>query len=497
MKFNFPTPRPLIALCFLAYTSTTDAHTWIETMQRVASNGSFVGAVGYPRGFLPRTAPNPDAQTNLIPPNGRATGNTILATDLMCASTQTVGTQSAGFPRLKAAPNDQIALRYEENGHVTKFFVDGGKPLGRGTVFIYGTQDSKNSDTYLNIHRVWNADGTGGDKRGKLLATRPFDDGHCFQNNGEPVAVSRAQKDGTKGNIEVLCQNEVQVPADVGTSGTYTLYWVWEWPTLFSNGNVAKNQSYTSCMDIELTSSAVADAGSFKAQQTGSLINSVAIQAQMETAYLVNPTALPKIAADNTGEVQPNGIKATSAAAENPAQATSKSSSKTATASSSAQGAKGPAVSTSSALLGFVTVTKTINAPVTIEKTVTVTAGAPASSAKSGGSTKQIVSMTTTTSTVTLPSATAASQGPGGVFTSSPAMSSNSPEPSTLATSASSKAAVGSNAQASASIKAVSAASGKYTTNTAVPTPEPFLNSAAKVEAYVPVRRRRHQQPRY
>jgi hypothetical protein len=219
----------------------------------------------------------------------------------MCIAAQTVGTQAPGYPSLVAAPQDHVALRYEENGHVTKFATNPGKPSGRGTVFVYGTKQSLNSDTYLGIHRVWNTEGTGGDQRGKLIATRPFDDGQCFQQNGQPLSNERKQlADFQSTDGDLFCQTDILIPAEAGTSGTYTLYWVWEWPTLDSSGAIATNESYTSCMDITMTSNVVPDAGKFDTSGiTSTALESVAIEIQFSSQYLVEPTALPSITTDN------------------------------------------------------------------------------------------------------------------------------------------------------------------------------------------------------
>ncbi|KUJ24301.1 uncharacterized protein LY89DRAFT_556538, partial [Mollisia scopiformis] len=211
--------------------STVDAHTWLENIMLIGSNGSFVGNPGYPRGYGPRTANvDPDPQNvNLIPPNGRPSGNAILATDLMCKATQTIGTYTPGYGPLTAAPGDQIALRYLENGHVTKD-VGQTRPAHNGTVFVYGTNSPANTDTYLGIHRVWNTEGTGGDKRGKLIATRTFDDGRCFQVNGQPLSLARVAATQWTSQSDLECQTDIQIPTEAGTSGNYTMYWVWEWP---------------------------------------------------------------------------------------------------------------------------------------------------------------------------------------------------------------------------------------------------------------------------
>ncbi|POS84225.1 hypothetical protein EPUL_006840, partial [Erysiphe pulchra] len=246
------------SLQFLILITPIFAHTWVETVNLVGSDGSFQNT-GFARGFGGRVAGvDPDkTNTYLLPPNGRGAGNEILPTDLICKDTQVNQVQSAGHPRLSASPNDLVSLAYHENGHVTKFDTTDGKPEGRGTVFIYGTNNPSPKDTYLGIHKIWNEDGTGGDKRGKLLATRPFDDGRCYQPNSESTAQTRAKALGFANaaeSPEVLCQAAVQLPSDAGSNGTYTLYWVWDWPTLDQAGNIFKNESYTSCIDIDMQS---------------------------------------------------------------------------------------------------------------------------------------------------------------------------------------------------------------------------------------------------
>ncbi|CAM5999991.1 unnamed protein product [Sphagnum balticum] len=121
----------LAAICLLTYSSTINAHTWTENLRLIAPNGSFVGNAGYPRGFVPRpslpTEPDPNKiLVYQLPPNGRSTGNAILDSDLICGPNQQIGNQPAGYPALKAAPKDQVALRYEENGHVSQFNLSTG-----------------------------------------------------------------------------------------------------------------------------------------------------------------------------------------------------------------------------------------------------------------------------------------------------------------------------------------------------------------------------------
>ncbi|KAI9680991.1 MAG: hypothetical protein M1829_001071 [Trizodia sp. TS-e1964] len=269
------------------------SHSWVEQLTVIAPNGSYVGAPGFPRGNVLRTDPGfgDPSMVNLIPPNGRA--NKILPTDLMCKSTQQIGTQTKASPRLQAAPGDFVALRYQENGHVTLPQNQPGKPSNRGTVYIYGTTNPSNSDTLLGIHQVWNAAGTGGDKRGVLLATQNYDDGQCYQVNGATISATR-QKDFPHPfdplmGANLWCQNNIILPQDAPSGKPYTLYWVWDWPTApgadpgLPNG---KTEVYTTCMDVDITGS--------KSSLTGT---KVSISQKQQNAVDIGKSGIPVLMA--------------------------------------------------------------------------------------------------------------------------------------------------------------------------------------------------------
>ncbi|OCT50298.1 hypothetical protein CLCR_06751 [Cladophialophora carrionii] len=281
------------------------AHTWVEQLMVIAPNGTLVGEPGFPRGNVLRGTPGfgDPTMVNLIPPDGR-TINQILPSDLMCKSSQTSQTQTDGSPRLQASPGDAVALRFQENGHVTLPDNQPGKPKNRGTVYVYGTSRPSADDSFLAIHRVWTPDGTGGDGRGRLLSTRNFDDGQCYQTNGGAISQQRQQQFShpfgmVMGN-DLWCQQDIQLPADMPTGQPYTLYWVWDWPTMpgtpgFPNG---KQEIYTTCMDIDI----VGDSGIVpvsKAQVNfaqGQPYDLAAVPDQMSD--IANPTAV-------TGETIP------------------------------------------------------------------------------------------------------------------------------------------------------------------------------------------------
>ncbi|KAK6214765.1 hypothetical protein QIS74_07784 [Colletotrichum tabaci] len=203
-----------------------ESHTWVEQLNRVAANGTLIGPAGFSAGWPGRIGPafNDATFTNRIPNDGFA----------MCK--QTLGNQFEGFPALTAAPGDFVSLRYQENGHVSLPGAPENKPLNRGTIFIYGTTQPKPEDTLFDVHREWTTDGKGGDGRGRLLATRNFDDGQCYQINDKSISQERQAKFPHEAaqpmGRDLWCQSAVQLPEDLAQDSDYTLYWVWSWPTL-------------------------------------------------------------------------------------------------------------------------------------------------------------------------------------------------------------------------------------------------------------------------
>ena len=273
-----------IPAVLLAYASFVNAHSWVEQMNVIGSDGKFTGAPGYARGNVLRGPGfNDDKMVHLLPPDGR-TQITIQPSDPMCMPQQQTQTQSDGSPRLKAAPGAFVALRYQENGHVTLPQNQKGKPDNRGTVYIYGTTQPKSDEKFLDIHKQWNAEGTGGDKRGVLLSTQPFDDGQCYQVNGGQISTQRQaqfphQADQLMGT-NLWCQNDIAIPKTAPSGKPYTLYWVWDWPTA---PNVdpglpkGKEEIYTTCMDVDVTAG-----GSSKRDVSGTGLNFAAIPAYLK-----------------------------------------------------------------------------------------------------------------------------------------------------------------------------------------------------------------------
>jgi hypothetical protein len=189
--------------------------------------------------------------THRLPPS---TSPFIEADDVLCAPSQIRGFQLEGYPALDAHEGSRISLRYTENGHITKPIPE--KPTF-GSVSVYGTASPFNNDTLRGIHHVWNRNGTGGDRRGVLLNRQSFDDGSCYEANDSYLSKARQLKhqrphDGLDG-ANLACSVEVVLPGSIQKATGYTLYWVWDWPSIGESAEtlyVKKDEVYTTCVDI-------------------------------------------------------------------------------------------------------------------------------------------------------------------------------------------------------------------------------------------------------
>lgn len=379
------TLKSSFALAAATLLTSVNAHSWIEELRVIAQNGTYVGAPGYPRANAKRgPGVNPDKEmVHLLPPNGRA--NKVLDSDPMCMPSQQQPKQSDGSPMLNAAPGDMVAVRYQENGHVTLPENQPGKAPNRGTVYIYGTTSPKPDEKFLSIHKVWNPEGTGGDKRGKLLATEPYDDGQCYQMNGGPISSQRQSQfqhdaDPVMGK-DLWCQNNFKIPQDAPSGKPYTVYWVWDWDT--APGATAPQglvEKYTTCMDISVSQSpgqSKVDSTAAKFAQ-GQNLNSAAIPKYVEQLNAGSDIYVP-------GSVKSGSSSSGASSAPMPAASTPMPAS-----SAPLPAASGPASSAmpvlpvpqSSAPAAAGPATVTVTTPGS-EKTITVTASASAQAVES------------------------------------------------------------------------------------------------------------------
>jgi hypothetical protein len=191
--------------------------------------------------------------TYLLPPN-LAGHVSIDPRDSICKNSQQVPNQTAESPLISASRFDSLLLMYQENGHVTKLKETPGKATS-GKIFVYGTNQSLESDEFLSIHHVWTKDGSGGDGRGQLLTETTFDDGSCYQINDTPESVLRRSLP-QRAHLEfegenLWCGVLVTLPEAAAIGSLYTLYWVWDWPTTSSVAlPQGKMEVYTTCLDV-------------------------------------------------------------------------------------------------------------------------------------------------------------------------------------------------------------------------------------------------------
>jgi hypothetical protein len=208
-------------------------HTWNEQLT-VIKNGIFTGSNGYPRGYVSCSQPCFN-NAYLLPP--LASGRTrVYDSDLLCAPTQRAANQTVNFPRLQVSPGSYVAVKYLDNA----------------------TQPSKNK--MLTDVLQWSADGTGGNQLGRLLTAQNFDNGRYYQINTGNISVTRQNEfpgptPGQPGSInEQWCETDIIIPNDLQVNSTYTIYWVWQWPTEpgapgLPNG---KDEYYTTCSHLDI-----------------------------------------------------------------------------------------------------------------------------------------------------------------------------------------------------------------------------------------------------
>lgn len=466
------------------------AHSWVEQMMAINGQGQFTGNPGYARNATARTAPgfSDPLMVHILPGQGQPAieqrdissvdTQGITPTDPMCKKTQQQQIQGSGLPRLSVAPSSLVALRYQENGHVTLPQNQPGKPPNRGNVYIYGTTQPKPVENFLDVFGQWNADGTGGDKRGKLIATQPYDDGHCYQMNSGTISAQRQQQFPHAANqlmgTDLWCQNDIKLPADAVSGKPYTLYWVWDWPTEpGADPNLPKGKAeiYTTCMDVDITAAGKRDLIQDRALEPqasgGAALNNAAIPSYMSSLAASSSAAPPSLS--TPAPVTPSASQP-AAAPTSPATP------------SSASPAAPPAVSSSGAAMNAAAAASIVEAAIDAEISSVFAADTAA--------TPIIASAAVKTVTVTSGSVSQATQ-PAAAAPSAP-----SPPPAQAPAASSAAASVQpSQASSAPSIPpssmdiqppVISALSGTATAVTAVPSATPSSSVVAGASAALP-----------
>jgi hypothetical protein len=319
MKFQNSVLSGAGAAIILVLPTPAAGHSWIERALKVEpTTRQFFGSEGFPRGYIPRTDPafNDEDYIWRLPYTGTAyyTGEENINKYPFNAN--------PSHAMLEAAPGDFIAILHFENGHTTVPESSPDKPLNRGTIFLYGTDDPRDEEKLFDVHLAWNKDGTGGDKRGRLLSTRNYDDGQCYEARGEGLALQRATTLGVDPMTPLACQSDLQLPDDLEPGSIYTIYWYWDWPNLnkeeidmaatenglfpwagtfmrgqedpngFTMNAIATNESYASTIDIKIVSkdSEMAAKGQVGSHSSGEgtdqgTVFNMAIAAQLQSNY--------------------------------------------------------------------------------------------------------------------------------------------------------------------------------------------------------------------
>ena len=447
----------------------------------INGQGQFTGNPGYARNATARTSPGFSdlLMVHILPGQGQPTieerdinstdTQDITPTDPMCKKTQQQQIQTSGLPRLSAAPGSLVALRYQENGHVSLPQNQPGKPPNRGTVYIYGTTQPKAEENFLDVFNQWNADGTGGDKRGKLLETQPFDDGHCYQMNSGSISTQRQQQyphaaDKLMG-ADLWCQNDIKIPTDTVSGKPYTLYWVWDWPTepgVDPNLPKGKAEIYTTCMDVDINGAA----------SKRGFVEARALQPQASGDAAINSQAIPSYMSSLTASNQATPASTSAPAPSMPAVAVSThalSSALPALVTAVASPSASPLASTYQAAMNAAAAASIVEAAIDSEISSMLAADTLAAT----------LPVSTVTVTVGAQSQAAQPQAPQ----SSPAASSPHSQHSSTTSPSSSPPSVPGNPPSSMNIQSpiISALSGIATAVTAVPSSDSALPSSSVV----------------
>lgn len=249
-----------ILVAALAVAPGVGGHSWVGQMRNLDNQGNYVGQLGYARGHIAGGAGDPMSYRIV----------SLDADTLACTAKQQKPEQSEGFPRLKVVPGGFVSMRYNENGHVTLDQQPGKRTPeeGSGTVYIFGTTEPQDDEKLGDVLQ-WSKDGKGGNGKGILLAAMDYADSRCYEMNGGPRMLERqkANPNWVQGqeetspnpNSPLMCESNVKIPESAKPGSPYTLYWVWQWPTLLP-APAGIDEYYTTCIDVDVTTKDVAHA---------------------------------------------------------------------------------------------------------------------------------------------------------------------------------------------------------------------------------------------
>lgn len=149
--------------------------------------------------------------------------------DYLCGERQRWPIQDEKHPRVKAKKGEKVTAFYRENGHISLDpYPKRGPGSGPGTIYWVGTE-SDERDMLLDDVMAWNAEGTGGNKKGWKLGQSKFDDGWCSEPNKSPIHLERQAKwDAAKRQGDIgECRSYFTVPKELKKK-RITVVLVWD-----------------------------------------------------------------------------------------------------------------------------------------------------------------------------------------------------------------------------------------------------------------------------
>ncbi|KAI9767641.1 MAG: hypothetical protein M1840_005512 [Geoglossum simile] len=195
--------KQLVLLSLTFQAMFANGHSWVDSIQKIDSEGQLIGAPGYIRNYTACVA-NQDVDR-------RNTYEIEFPSQTFCSPYQKAQFQANGFPRLNASSGSQIVAQYLENGHISAPVVPDSIV---GNVYWFGSRGEGIDNTTFGEVQGWK----GAPGRGRILNTAQFDDGIC--GHGDPI---------------LPCHSTFQIPFDIVTGGVYRIYWLWDYSGKLGN----------------------------------------------------------------------------------------------------------------------------------------------------------------------------------------------------------------------------------------------------------------------
>ncbi|KAL7273845.1 hypothetical protein RUND412_003281 [Rhizina undulata] len=235
MRFNSLTTQ-ILGAAFLAI--GVNSHSWIDNLRVVGVTLGITSDISNNTlGYIRAYEGHIDASATYLIQDPQLEVN-------ICRPSQQTSTNTPDYPRLEAPAGAYIQGEYLENGHISKPTAPDAIV---GDIYWYGTFEPKVDETLANV-RNWTLDGSGGNKRGMLLAKpSSFDDGVCIEPNGSPIATERLAE-----GLGGPCKSVFKIPETAKAGQRLTVYWVWDYSGALGPSVPNHVQWYTSCMDIDI-----------------------------------------------------------------------------------------------------------------------------------------------------------------------------------------------------------------------------------------------------